>query len=117
MNNPEKFLKMMSSLIEAGVLTSQDLAKAVLTSMKFNREKIANKLDLVTREELDFSKQVRERLFKDFDVFQDVAAIEINAQCTEFLFVIAACRDPDFIFPNDGRRPTLIRDGSFPPHI
>ena len=47
MNNPEKFLKMMSSLIEAGVLTSQDLAKALLTSMKFNREKIANKLELL----------------------------------------------------------------------
>ena len=51
MNNPEKFLKMISSLIETGVLTSQDLAKGLLTSMKFNREKLANKLDLVTREE------------------------------------------------------------------
>ena len=61
MNNPEKFLKMMSSLIEAGVLTSQDLAKAVLTSMKFNREKIANKLDLVTREEFIVLKKIIEK--------------------------------------------------------
>ena len=61
MNNPEKFLKMMSSLIEAGVLTSQDLTKALLTSMKFNREKIANKLDLVTREEFIVLKKIIEK--------------------------------------------------------
>ena len=65
MNNPEKFLKMMSSLIEAGVLTSQDLAKALLTSMKFNREKIANKLDLVTREEFIVLKKIIEKQQKE----------------------------------------------------
>ena len=50
MNNSEKLLKMLSSLIETGVLTSQDIAKGLLTSVKFNREKFASKLDLVTRE-------------------------------------------------------------------
>ena len=70
MNNPEKFFKMMSSLIETGVLTSQDLAKGLLTSAKFNKEKFANKLDLVTREEFavlknrtSFSFKIRRALF------------------------------------------------------
>ena len=67
MNNPKKFLKMMSSLIEAGVLTSQDLAKALLTSMKFNREKIANKLDLVTREEFIVLKKIIEKQQKEIN--------------------------------------------------
>ena len=58
MKNSEKFLKMISSLIETGVLTSQDLAKGLLTSMKFNREKLANKLDLVTREEFVVLKKI-----------------------------------------------------------
>ena len=58
MNNSEKILKIVSKLIETGVLTSQDLAKSFITSAKFNKEKIANKLDLVTREEFDVLKKV-----------------------------------------------------------
>ena len=58
MNNPEKILKMVSKLIETGVLTSQDVAKSFINSAKFNKEKIANKLDLVTREEFDVLKRI-----------------------------------------------------------
>ena len=58
MNNSEKILKMVSKLIETGVLTSQDIAKSIITSAKFNKEKIANKLDLVTREEFDVLKKI-----------------------------------------------------------
>ena len=58
MNNSEKILKMVSKLIETGVLTSQDVAKSIITSAKFNKEKIANKLDLVTREEFDVLKKI-----------------------------------------------------------
>ena len=58
MYNSEKILKMVSKLIETGVLTSQDVAKSIITSAKFNKEKIANKLDLVTREEFDVLKKV-----------------------------------------------------------
>ena len=65
MNNPEKFFKMMSSLIETGVLTSQDLAKGLLTSAKFNKEKFANKLDLVTREEFAVLKKIIEKQQKE----------------------------------------------------
>ena len=65
MNNSEKILKMVSKLIETGVLTSQDLAKSIITSTKFNKEKIANKLDLVTREEFDVLKKVIEKQQKE----------------------------------------------------
>ena len=58
MNNSEKILKMVSKLIETGVLTSQDIAKSIITSAKFNKEKIANKLDLVTKEEFDVLKKI-----------------------------------------------------------
>ena len=58
MNNPEKILKMVSKIIETGVLTSQDVDKSFINSAKFNKEKIANKLDLVTREEFDVLKKI-----------------------------------------------------------
>ena len=61
MNNSEKLLKMLSGLIETGVLTSQDIAKGVLTSVKFNKEKLANKLDLVTRDEFNVLKKIIEK--------------------------------------------------------
>ena len=38
MNNPEKILKMVSKLIETGVLTSQDIAKSFINSAKFNKK-------------------------------------------------------------------------------
>ena len=65
MNNSEKILTMVSKLIETGVLTSQDIAKSIITSAKFNKEKIANKLDLVTREEFDVLKKVIEKQQKE----------------------------------------------------
>jgi len=65
MNNSEKLLKMLSGLIETGVLTSQDIAKALLTSVKFNKEKLANKLDLVTRDELNVLKKIIEKQQKE----------------------------------------------------
>ena len=65
MNNSEKLLKMLSSLIETGVLTSQDIAKGLLTSVKFNKEKLANKLDLVTRDELNVLKKIIEKQQKE----------------------------------------------------
>ena len=65
MNNPEKLLKMLSSLIEAGVLTSQDIAKGILTNAKFNKEKIANKFDLVTKEEFNVLKKIIEKQQKE----------------------------------------------------
>ena len=70
MNNPEKFLKMISSLIETGVLTSQDLAKGLLTSAKFNREKLANKLHLVTREEFVVLKKIIEKQQKEINMLK-----------------------------------------------
>ena len=38
MNNSQKILKMISAFIEAGILTSQDLKKELLTSFKFKKE-------------------------------------------------------------------------------
>ena len=65
MNNSEKLLKMLSGLIETGVLTSQDIAKGLLTSVKFNKEKLASKLDLVTRDEFNVLKKIIDKKQKE----------------------------------------------------
>ena len=58
MSNSEKILKSLSSLIENGILTSNDIKKEISTDLKFTRDKIINKFDLVSREEFEILKKI-----------------------------------------------------------
>ena len=56
----EKYNKLLSNiteLIEKGLFTSKDLKKEVEDYLKFKMEIIANKLDLVSREEFEVQKK------------------------------------------------------------
>jgi BMFP domain-containing protein YqiC len=58
MSNSEKLLKTISSLIENGILTSEDIKKELSTNLKFKKDKIINKLQLVSREEFEILKKL-----------------------------------------------------------
>ena len=58
MTNSEKILKSLSSLIENGILTSKDIKKEISTDFKFKKDKIINKLELVSREEFEVLKKI-----------------------------------------------------------
>ncbi len=58
MKNSEKILKSLSSLIENGILTSKDIKKEISTDLKFTRDKLINKLDIVSREEFEVLKKI-----------------------------------------------------------
>jgi BMFP domain-containing protein YqiC len=58
MNNSEKILKTISSLIENGILTSKDIKKELSTDLKFKKDKIIHKLQLVSREEFEVLKKI-----------------------------------------------------------
>ena len=58
MSNSEKILKSLSSLIENGILTSKDIQKEISTDLKFKKDKLINKLDLVSREEFEVLKKL-----------------------------------------------------------
>ena len=58
MSNSEKILKTISSLIESGILTTKDIKKELSTDLKFIKEKIINRLQLVTREEFEVLKKI-----------------------------------------------------------
>jgi|TARA_B110000495_G_scaffold173719_1_gene163391 BMFP domain-containing protein YqiC len=58
MSNSEKILKAISSLIENGILTSNDIRKEISTDLKFKKDKIISKLDLVSREEFEVLKKL-----------------------------------------------------------
>ena len=65
MEKYNKFLRNITELIEKGLFTSRDLKKEVENSLKFKVENIANKLNLVSREEFEVQKKRIEKLQKD----------------------------------------------------
>ena len=64
----EKYNKLLSNitkLIEKGLFNSKDLRREIENSVKFKMELLANKLDLVSREEFEVQKKIIEKLQKD----------------------------------------------------
>jgi BMFP domain-containing protein YqiC len=58
MSKSEKILKTLSSLIENGILTSKDIQKEFTTDLKFKRDKLVSKLQLVSRDEFEILKKL-----------------------------------------------------------
>ena len=58
MKSSEKLLKVLSSLLESGILSSKDIKKEISTDLKFTRDKLINKLKLVRREEFEILKRI-----------------------------------------------------------
>ena len=58
MKNSEKFLKTISQLIENGILTSKDIRKEISNDFKFQKDKMINKFNLVSREEFEVLKKI-----------------------------------------------------------
>ena len=61
MNNSEKILKTLSHLVENSILTSKDIKEEMITDLKFKKDKIISKLNLVSREEFEVLKKIIEK--------------------------------------------------------
>ena len=61
MNNSEKILKLLSNFVETGILTSQDAKKELINNLKFKRNNLIDKLQLVSREEFEILKKIVEK--------------------------------------------------------
>ena len=64
MEKYNKFLRNITELIEKGLFTSRDLKKEVENALKFKVENIANRLNLVSREEFEVQKKRIEKIQK-----------------------------------------------------
>jgi len=61
MKNSEKVLKVLSNFIETGILTSQDAKKELINNLKFKRDDLLRKLQLVSRDEFNVLKKIIEK--------------------------------------------------------
>jgi BMFP domain-containing protein YqiC len=67
MNSSEKILKLISNFIETGILTSQDAKKQLINNLKFKRDDLIDKLQLVSREEYNILKKIIENQQKQIN--------------------------------------------------
>ena len=67
MNNSEKILKIISNFIETGILTSKDAKKELINNLKFKRDDLIDKLQLVSREEYNVLKKIIEKQQKQIN--------------------------------------------------
>jgi BMFP domain-containing protein YqiC len=70
MSNSEKVLKVLSNFIETGILTSQDAKKELITNLKFKRDVLINKFQLVSREEFNVLKKIIEKQQKQINLIK-----------------------------------------------
>ena len=67
MNSSEKILKLISNFVETGILTSQDAKKELINNLKFKRDDLIDKLQLVSREEFNILKKIIEKQQKQIN--------------------------------------------------
>ena len=67
MNNSENILKLISNFIETGILTSQDAKKELINNLKFKREDLIDKLQIVSRGEFNILKKIIEKQQKQIN--------------------------------------------------
>lgn len=72
MNSSEKILKLISNFIETGILTSQDAKKELINNLKFKRDNLIDKLQLVSREEFNVLKKVIEKQQKQIEKLKKI---------------------------------------------
>ena len=65
MNNSEKILKLLSSFIENGILSSKDVKKEIFTNLKFKKDNMFEKLELVNRDEFEILKKLVQKQNKE----------------------------------------------------
>ena len=65
MEKYNKFLRNITELIEKGLYSSKDIKKEIEGAITVKVENIANKLNLVSREEFEVQKKIIEKLNKD----------------------------------------------------
>ena len=65
MEKYNKLLRNITELIEKGLISSKDLKKEVEDSLILKMEIIANKLNLVSREEFEIQKKILQKLQKE----------------------------------------------------
>ena len=67
MNNSDKILKLLSTFIETSILSSKDAKKEMVNNLKFQRDKLIDRLQLASREDINILKKIIEKQQKQIN--------------------------------------------------
>ena len=66
MSKSKILIDRLTKLFEEGLLTSKDISNEIKNSLKYKKESIVNKLNLVTRDEFEAQKARLDKIQKEF---------------------------------------------------
>ena len=66
MSKSKILIDRLTKLFEEGLLTSKDISNEIKNSLKYKKESIVNKLNLVTRDEFEVQKARLDKIQKEF---------------------------------------------------
>ena len=67
MNNSDKLMKLISSFIENGILTSKDVKNDLYNNFQFKKDNLLNKLELVSKKEFNILKKIVQKQSKEIN--------------------------------------------------
>ena len=67
MSKSKILIDRLSKLIEEGLLTSKDIGDEIRNSLNYKKERVINKLNLVTRDEFEIQKARLDKIQKEFE--------------------------------------------------
>ena len=67
MSKTKILIDRLAKLIDEGLLTSKDIGDEIKNSLKYKKESVINKLNLVTRDEFEIQKARLDKIQKEFD--------------------------------------------------
>tara|TARA_B110000444_G_C18568452_1_gene468206 strand:- start:274 stop:504 length:231 start_codon:yes stop_codon:yes gene_type:complete len=70
MKNSEKILKILSGLVENGILSTQDAKNEILNNLKFKKDNFLEKLQIVSREEFEVLKKIVQKHEKEIKMLK-----------------------------------------------
>ena len=66
MSKSKILIDRLAKLINEGLLTSKDIGDEIKNSLKYKKESVINKLNLVTRDEFEIQKARLDKIQKEF---------------------------------------------------
>ena len=66
MSKSKILINRLTKLIKEGLLTSKDIGDEIKNSLKYKKESVINKLNLVTRDEFEIQKARLDKIQKEF---------------------------------------------------
>ena len=70
MSKTKILIDRLVKLIDEGLLTSKDIGDEIKNSLNYKKERVINKLNLVTRDEFEIQKARLDKIQKEFGKFK-----------------------------------------------